>query len=666
MQIYKILDKIDDGAIALPEFQRGYVWNRNQVKALVDSLYRRHPVGGLLVWETRTENADARGDGQLQHGSVKLLLDGQQRVTSLYGLIRGKPPQFFDGHADAFTGLYFHLDEERFEFYRANLMDGNPRWVSVTELMQRGAGAWAKDIVADPDLVENFQRYLDRLNAIDGIKNIDFHIEEVTGEDKTVDIVVDIFNRVNSGGTKLSKGDLALAKVCAEWPPARDALKARLKKWREAGFHFKLDWLLRCVVTVTTGEAYFHALEDVTPQQFREGLERAERAIDTLLNLVGSRLGLDHDRVLGSRYSFPLLARYLSERDFHLGDAAERDRLLYWYVHTFLWGRYAGSTESKLSQDLTHLHEAAPDGEEGDALDRLIGQLRRDRGDLRVRPEDFHGWSRGARFYPLMYMLTRTSQARDWGSGIELKGNLLGKLSRLEVHHVFPKALLYKHDYSRAEVNALANFTFLTQDTNLQISDRTPAEYFEEIEAKHPGALASHWIPQERALWHEERYPDFLAARQVLLAEAANEFLRDLAGDIHDASAGVGDAASEAPVAVAAAPSALGAIATEEEEQLLLDAASWVVGRGLPEGELLYEVADEESGEPLVVLDLAWPDGLQPGLSPPVALLLGEGPETLTAAQAAGFRYFTDPARFREYVREEILAEAMEAEATEA
>ena len=71
----------------------------------------------------------------------------------------------------------------------------------------------------------------------------------MTGEDKTVDLVVDIFNRVNSGGTKLSKGDLALAKICAEWPAARDEMKKRLDKWRQAGFHFKLELLLRCITT---------------------------------------------------------------------------------------------------------------------------------------------------------------------------------------------------------------------------------------------------------------------------------------------------------------------------------------------------------------------------------------------------------------------------------
>lgn len=667
MKVQTILDQIDLGAVALPEFQRGYVWNRTQVRGLMDSLYRRHPVGSLLVWETRTENADARGSGQLQHGTVKLLLDGQQRITSLYGLVRGRPPEFFDGNADAFTGLHFHLDEERFEFYRANLMANDPRWVSVTDLFQQGAGAFMQRVLEDPALIPQAGAYLQRLNAVDNVKEIDFHIEEVTGQDKTVDVVVDIFNKVNSGGTKLSKGDLALAKVCAEWPGARDALKARLKKWEDAGFHFRLDWLLRCVLTITTGEAYFHALEDITAQQFREGVDRAERAIDTLLNLVGSRLGLDHDRVLGSRYSFPLLARYLSERDFAFRGAAERDRLLFWYVHTFLWGRYAGSTESKLSQDLAHLREAAPDVEDGDALDRLVVQLRRDRGDLRVRPQDFHGWSRGARFYPLLYMLTRVGHARDWGTGVELTGHLLGKLSRLEVHHVFPKARLYDADYSRPEVNALANFTFLTQETNLAISDRTPEDYLPEVEAKHPGALASHWIPQDPELWQIERYPDFLAARQALLAEAANEILDGLSGETEeerpplDAALGsAGDGASATLPRAVPVSSVPGDIADEDEERLLLDTATWVSAQGLPDGELLYEVADETTGDPVVVLDLAWPDGLQPGLSQPVALLLAEPPETHTAAQGAGFRTFSRVEHFRAYVRDEILADTVE------
>jgi len=645
MKVSTLLDQIDLGSIALPEFQRGYVWSGRQVRSFMTSLYKRHPVGSLLVWETHTENADARGNQDLSSGTVKLLLDGQQRITTLYGIIRGEPPEFFDGKASAFQDLHFHLEEETFEFYSKRKMQNNPLWIDVTELMQDGLGALLQRIMADDEIDGDIQTYTNRLNRIENMKSVDFHIEEVTGPDKSIDVVVDIFNKINSGGTKLSKGDLALAKVCGSWPQARDELKDRLEKWADAGYdRFNLDWLLRCITTVTTGEAYYRELEDVSISEFREGLEMAERAVDTLLNIVASRLGLDFARVLGSRYAFPLMARYLAERGMSLPDHQERDKLLYWYIHTFLWGRYAGSTESKLNQDLRAIEET--DG----ALDRLIQQLRQQRGDLRLRPNDFVGSSRGARFYPMMYMLTRVWKARDWGSGVELSNNLLGSQSRLHLHHIFPKNLLYDHDYQRGEVNALANMTFLTQETNLDISDRPPSEYFPEIEERHPGVLETHWIPMDPELWQVENYIAFLDARQELLAEAANNFLDSLLeGDLPESKAqgSVFDRKAQAP----------GGITDSQEEALLREAREWVAEHGLAQGELLYELIEDETGEFVDVLDLAWPNGLQEGLTTPVALLIDEGKQTLHAAQRHGFRYFTDLDSFKRYVRKEILSE---------
>ena len=97
MKVSTILDHIDSGDMALPKFQRGYVWNRDQVRGLMESLYHGHPVGSLLVWATPAESADHRGEQELAPGVVRLLLDGQQRITSLYGIVRGKSPAFFDG-----------------------------------------------------------------------------------------------------------------------------------------------------------------------------------------------------------------------------------------------------------------------------------------------------------------------------------------------------------------------------------------------------------------------------------------------------------------------------------------------------------------------------------------------------------------------------------------
>ena len=638
MKVSTILDHIDSAHMALPEFQRGYVWNRDQVRGLLGSLYRRYPVGGLLVWATESESAAHRGDGPVTTGLVKLLLDGQQRVTTLYGVVRGKPPKFFDGNAGAFTGLRFHLETETFAFYQPLKMQADPLWIDVTKLMQLGndgLGEFVEMLSRDPTLAQKVGVYAGRISKLLGIVDIDLHIEEVTGKDKSLEVVVDIFNQVNSGGTKLSKGDLALAKICAEWPEGRREMKKALDGWILSGYHFNLDWLLRSVNTVLTGEAKFSFLHDKSAQEVQDGLKRAVKRIDYCLNLIGGRLGLDHDQVLFGRFAVPVMVRYLDQRNGSL-DAKERDKLLFWFVQAGMWGRFSSSTESFIDQDL-----AALEGSEG-GLDKLLGQLRSWHGALRTAPEQFTGWSLGARFYPVLYLLTRMGEAKDWGTGLPLKSCLLGKMNALEVHHIFPKAQLYKLKCKRSEVNALANFCFLTKDTNLNISDQLPEKYFTEIETKHPGALASQWIPMDPALWKIENFSSFLEARRALLAAESNQRLTELLhGDLQwmDGTATVVD---ESPTA---------ALVGAEAEDTQLEALNeWMEELGLPRGVLAFDLANGTHETQQAVSDLAWPNGIQEGLSQPVALLLNESHETLIPVHHAGFRYFTSIQEFKEYV----------------
>ena len=647
MRISTILDYIDNGHMALPEFQRGYVWNRDQVRRLMDSLYRRHPVGSLLVWATESKGAQYRGEGSLAPGVVKLLLDGQQRMTTVYGIVRGSPPQFFDGNASVFTGLHFNVDTEEFRFYQPTRMKDDPIWIDVTHLMQQGIGPFLKTLGEEPQAGPKLTENLNRLNAIHSIQSVEMHVEEVTGVDKSIDVVVDIFNRVNSGGTKLSKGDLALAKICAEWSGARGAMQRSIERWTQSGYRFTLDWLLRNVNAVTTGEASFGALHGISAEAFEQGLDTSVEIIGRLLNMVDGRLGLDHHEVLFGAYAFPVMARYISVRNGKLPVAEERDALLNWYVQSAMWGRFSGATETVLNRDLGCI-----EGDDDD-IRRLVERVRVERGDLRVRPEHFESWSIGARFYPMLYMLTRTGEAMDWGTGLPLKKGLLGRHSRLERHHIFPKARLYKNDYGRPEVNALANFCFLTQEANLAISAKEPERYFEEVEANYPGALASQWIPMDRALWKIENYRDFLNERRALLANAANVLL----GELYSEPAPAEMTSDEATQRTQAPTVAIvgGGVADEAEEQVLMECREWLSARGLPEGEYEFELTDPDSGEPLVILDLAWPNGLQEGLSGPVALLLGEESVIVGTASSAGYRCFTDVGAFRQYVSRDVL-----------
>ncbi len=637
MQLDTIIANIDQGALALPQFQRGYVWNRGQVRGLMESLYRGHPVGSLLTWLTSTDSVEYKGDTSPTPGSVQLLLDGQQRITTLYGLIKGTPPPFFEGNARAFTDLRFHLDEETFEFWQPIKMREDPFWLDVHDLFAKGPAASIGELYKTHAGDPRMDGWIDRIGRITAIRGRVFQIEQVAGADKTVDVVVDIFNRVNSGGTKLSKGDLALAKICAEWPEARIEMHEVLDEWSARGFNgFTVDWLLRAVTAILTEQSRFEALADVTTDQFRDGLKRAKKSLATVLNALASRLGINDASVLPSAPALIPLARFADLNHNTLGDHVQRDRLLYWYMHAAMWGRYAGPVETVLRQDL----RAVGDGS-GDPTDELLARIKQQRGDLLVRPADLIGWSRGSRFYPMLYVLTRVTDARDWSTGAVLSKAALGSHTDLEVHHIFPKSLLYEADYSRPEVNAVANFTFLTKQTNLEVSNQPTAEYLPEYMAKHPGAVEGHWVPMDTALWDIDAYPDFLAARRELLASALNAFLAELdAGHLPDTAL--------VPVAVGVSGGA------KDEVDIIAELQEWLTENLFNPGKTDVEIPASGAHES-AVLDVAWPSGVQPELTEPVALLIDEPVEVWNAATAYGYRIFTSPQAFRDYCQTLLL-----------
>ena len=627
MKLDAILFQIDQGNLVLPTFQRSYVWNREQVRSLMRSLYKNYPVGNFLVWETQSETATAKGTTGLNGPAHNLLLDGQQRITSLYGIIRGMKPKFSDADERSFLNLHFDVVEQEFEFYRASKMKDKRHWIPVTALMQKGIGPFFPRFSEDPNQTE----YINRLLAIQSIRQRDFHVETVrdniaSDNEKVIDVVVDIFNEVNSGGRKLSKGDLALAKISSYWPEARESMQEHFDKWQEEGYsindyQFKSDWLLRCINAVLTGHSDFAELDrrEFNASDIQDGLKRAKKHIDSALNIFDWRLGLDHREVLGSPNALPAVIRLFDKSNLALNEN-ERDRFLYWYVHAMLWGRYSGPVETVIRQDLQTIDQ------NNDAVSALIKRLRQDRGNLDVTPQNFADWSRGSRFYPLLYMLTRVSGTRDLGEGIGLKDGMKGEDYQLQLHHIFPKAQLYKLGYARREVNALANFTILFRKTNYKLSDSLPEEYFSACEGNFPGVLKSHWIPENENLWTIRNYLDFLAERRERLAMAANDFLdqlyRGTMPAAHERTLTRDQVARPRPVS----------IASDEEEATLQQAMDWMEAQSLPRGEYGFELVASD-GQLLATLDLAWPRGIQEGYSRQAALLTNETDETRNIAE---------------------------------
>jgi hypothetical protein len=522
--IAELLNQIRRNEILLPEFQRGYVWNSDQVRGLMQSLYRKHPTGHLLIWRTY-KPSPVRGGQAPPDGHSLLLLDGQQRLTSLYVIFEGKAPPFYEGEA-LFPNLYFNMQTEEFRFWQKSIMEGSAAWISVHDFLRKGLDGVLEGLDALPaEHRETYQKNLARLGRLHRIREYSYTVDQLSGDEYSVDEVVDIFNRVNKAGTPLTKADLALAHICTIWPEARDELRRFSASMKTHGFGVDMTFLVRSVAAVAAGSVL---LEGPFFRVEAEDLQRAWRSVrsafEHLVNVLRHEAFIDDLDTLPTIYVLLPMTVYLARRDCIFPSEAIRRRFIRWMYLAGLWARYSGATETKLQQDVVMVS-----GRDRDPTHELEAAIVRERGRLTIEAADLAGASLQSAYASFSYVVARAREARDWFSGIRLYDKAIGKSNGLESHHIFSRAVLKRAGYSASEdkkvINEMANRAYLTQKANRSINKTPPDEYLPEVEANQPGALRAQSVPMDRALWKPDRYSDFLAARRQLLAQAMNEYL---------------------------------------------------------------------------------------------------------------------------------------------
>ena len=527
--IQNLLDEIGHGEILLPEFQRGYVWNRDQVRGLMQSLYLKHPTGHLLTWRTYQPSL-VRGAQSAGNGHSVLLLDGQQRLTTLYVLFEGKAPLFYEGES-LFFDLHFNVQTEEFRFYQKSRMENNPVWISVHEVLRDGLTTMLERIdELDEDRRAIILQNLARLGQLDAVRNYTYTVDQVSGDEFSVDQVVDIFNRVNSQGTPLTKADLALAHICSIWPEARAELRAYSLKMADVGFRVNLSFLVRCMAGVATGSIVLEGTFMRTPaEELKSAWQEMQPAFEHLVGVlrheafIGNLSDLPTDNVLVPITIF-LLARHGGTFP---SDTIKR-QFIRWLYLAGLWARYSGSTETKLQQDV-----ALVSGSDLDPTHELEAAILRERGRVALEEGDLDRARINSAVALLSHVVARSRDARDWFSGIRIYDSAVGKSHGNERHYIFPRTLLKNAGITdSARINAVANRAILGQKPSLANRRASPADYLPGIEENQPGALQAQSIPMDRELWAPERFLDFLTARRRLLAKAMNSFIEGWIPDI--------------------------------------------------------------------------------------------------------------------------------------
>jgi uncharacterized protein with ParB-like and HNH nuclease domain len=388
-----LLDTIALGVIGLPDIQRPFVWKNASVRDLFDSMYRGYPVGYLLLWQ----NANAEGaktigvDGKQKHPSL-LIVDGQQRLTSLYAVVKGKKV-IREDYSEEFIEIAFHPLEEKFEVADAAIRR-DKNWLSNISRL------WA----TDTDIFDLVDDYLEALKAsrevapeerklikqsiqrLQGLVNYPFRALELLAT-ATEDQVSQVFVRINSKGKRLNEADFILTLMSVYWDEGRHELERFSRAAKKPSTtpspynHFlqpSPDQLLR--VTVGYGFKrgrlqYVYSLlrgKDLETGEFSN--EQRDAQFDRLKSAQAATLNLQHwkdflkclmhagyrsGKVITSGttvlycYVFYLLGRI----EFNIPSNELRRAIARWFFFTSLTGRYTNSPESALESDLIQLRE---------------------------------------------------------------------------------------------------------------------------------------------------------------------------------------------------------------------------------------------------------------------------------------------------------------------
>ncbi len=557
-----LIEEIDRGEIALPDIQRPFVWKPAKVRDLFDSMYRGFPVGNLLFWATGVE-IGARRIGTHAHEAAPrlMIVDGQQRLTSLYTVLTGKEVLRSDYTASRIR-IAFRPRDGSFEVADAAVVK-DPEYIPDVSVLWDGGGRGKKVRQflkrLETSKGELMERQRDDLEeAIDrlyDLRNYPFKVLEL-GSNVDEEQVADVFVRINSEGVRLGQADFILTLMSVWWEEGRKHLEtfARDARVPPSGpspanpfINPSADQMLRVVaglalrrgrlryvyqvlrgkdletgeVSAEIREKQFAALQEAQTEtlcltNWHEFLKAVRRAGYRSRAMISSENNL----------MFSYLMYLIGHRDFGLDRRTLREAIAQWFFMTSLTGRYTGNFESRVEQDLRRVAEAKTGKEFVATLSGIIDTvLTQDYWTIQLPSSLETSSAYGPTVFAYHASLVLLN-ARPLFSPLHL-GELLdpsthAPRSAVERHHLFPKAYLTSIGINRTvQRNQIANYTFVEWPDNVNIGDSPPSEYFQPLfeqltRPQQKQARFWHALPEG---WEHMDYGDFLQQRRVLIAD---------------------------------------------------------------------------------------------------------------------------------------------------
>jgi hypothetical protein len=561
-----LLHYLDVGDIGLPDIQRPFVWSNAKVRDLFDSMYRGFPVGYFLFWENvQPGRAQQIGVGAKQHADAsRLIVDGQQRLTSLYAVFRGKKVLDAD-YSERIIEIAFRPRDGKFEVTDAAIRN-DPEWIpNISDLWSSGKSSYqmvkgylatlkAKTPLTD-DEEEQISHSLDRLFDLQKYPFTALEIASTVDEEQ----VADIFVRINSEGVKLNQADFILTLLSVFWDEGRAQLEQFARAARKppaigdspSPFNHFLevdpDQLLRVSVALGFNRGRLKSVyqvlrgKDLETGQF--SVERREAQFGVLRDAQAKSLDLTSwhqywSALIGSGfrsremvssqtaliygYAFYLIGR----TRFGIPEHKLQKAIGRWFFFTSLTGRYTSSPETVMDSDLNRVKVVTTSDEFlGLMSDMAAANLTGDYWSVTLpdaldsssarNPELFaYVASQNRLSAPVLFSHKKISELLD--------PTIKTKKKALERHHLFPRAYIESIGIQDLkQINQQANFALLEWPDNIDISDEAPVDYVPALKQRFS---ASEWAAfhELHALpdgWERMEYADFLDKRRKLMAQ---------------------------------------------------------------------------------------------------------------------------------------------------
>lgn len=516
-KIDKIISRINSGDIRIPAFQRAYVWKQNQILDLLDSIIRNYPLGSVLLWSTHEKLKHTRNIAgyELPESDpdypVNYVLDGQQRLSSIYGVFSKETKQDpksaqYNPDKDIFE-IYYDFENETFKakadvdqesdsiIYLRNFVDGS-RLIEALQSLD------SKHHEATKTLYSKF---------------INYEIPIVTIKNRSKEEVGIIFERINNTGTRLSMLDLMTAWTWTDDFHLLESINDLLDELDEKCFgDIPRNILLQAISGLIKDDTTTGAILNLSGEEVRDSWEDFCESIKKAIDFLSTELSCLNSDFLPFPQQLVVVIKFFSK--IKSPNSGHFSNLKRWFWLTSFSDRYStGQTTTKMNLDIRTINKFIVDDFSS------IGDYNYTITQTQLINSKFSKRNPITRAFLL---LMAQSKPLDLIKSTKVDiDKALSEYNRKQYHHFFPNAFLKKQGINHDKIFSVVNFCFLPSDSNKKISRKAPSDYVFNLipQDKLEKILDSNILPLNKDLYKKDAYGDFLDRRAAMILSKIDE-----------------------------------------------------------------------------------------------------------------------------------------------